>query len=187
MKIEDLKIDVMEGVYNPAEDSYLLIKSIVATRGEEALDMGCGSGIVALHLAKNGCRVTAADINSTAVENTRKNAEMNNFEIECLESDLFSRIEGKFDLIAFNPPYLPTSGEDIAWDGGRGGMEIIERFLEDAWKYLKKEGRIYMIVSSLTSMEKLMDKFGGKYSFYKISEERYFFESLMVYEISLKG
>ncbi|MCD6447750.1 MAG: methyltransferase, partial [Thermoplasmata archaeon] len=61
-----LKIKVFEGVYEPAEDSYLLIKAIEAEGRKKALDMGCGCGIIALHLAKNGCDVTAADINDKA-------------------------------------------------------------------------------------------------------------------------
>ncbi|HHH80187.1 MAG TPA: methyltransferase domain-containing protein, partial [Thermoplasmatales archaeon] len=72
-----IKIDVKEGVYNPAEDSYLLINALEVEEGEKTLDMGCGTGILALHLSKNKCLVTACDINNKAVENTRINAEKN--------------------------------------------------------------------------------------------------------------
>ena len=182
-----IEMRVMEGVYNPAEDSYLLIKSIEVRGREEALDMGCGSGVVALHLARNGCSVIAADINERAVENTRMNAMLNRFDIKCIRSNLFSHVDKKFDIIAFNPPYLPTEQEDIAWDGGRNGTEIIEKFLHDAWKHLKENGRIYLVVSSLTGMEGVIKKFGGRYVFRKVMEESYFFEKLMVYEIKSKG
>ena len=101
----EIKIEVMEGVYEPEEDSYLLIESI-KIEGRKVLDMGCGCGIVALHLAKNGCDVVAVDLDKKAVENTIKNAEMNGLKIRCFKSDLFENINEKFDMIVFNPPYL---------------------------------------------------------------------------------
>ncbi len=180
-----LKIKVFEGVYEPAEDSYLLIKAIEAGARKKALDMGCGCGIIALHLAKNGCVVTAADINDGAVENTRQNAEMNRLEIKCIKSDLFSNIDDKFDLIAFNPPYLPTSGEDRAWDGGKEGMEVIRRFLKEAGNYLTKGGVIYIILSSLNDVKKLCREF-PQYEFKKIAEEKFFFERIYAYKLLMK-
>ena len=181
-----IKIDVKEGVYNPAEDSYLLVKAIIAKAGEKTLDMGCGSGIVALHLAKNKCVVTACDINKKAVENTRINAEKNHLKIKVLESDLFSNIKEKFDVITFNPPYLPTRGEDYAWDGGDGGVETIERFLQDAVNHLHPNGRVYLVMSSLTDREKVVKNFSNVYDFKVKKVENLFFEKLFAYEITLR-
>ena len=181
-----IKLEVMDGVYNPAEDSYLLIKGIEVRGDEKVLDMGCGSGVVAIHLAKAGCRVTAADINKRAVENTRKNAMINGLSIKCVRSNLFSDIEEKFDIIVFNPPYLPTEGEDIAWDGGENGTRIIEKFLEDAHRHLTGNGKIYMVASSLTGMDSIMKKFGEIYEFRERMKESYFFEKIILYEIVLR-
>ncbi len=177
----DIKIEIMEGVYKPEEDSYLLISSI-EINGKKALDMGCGCGIIALHLAKNGCEVVAVDINEKAVENTIKNARINQINLRCFKSNLFSNINEKFDMIAFNPPYLPTKNEDIAWDGGKNGKEIIEKFLREAKNYLNKDGVIYMVMNSLNKVDKIIKKF-RKYEFEKISEKRFFFEVIYVYRI----
>ncbi len=182
---KSLKIEVFNGVYEPAGDSYLLIKAIEVKKGKKALDMGCGCGIVALHLASYGCNVMAADINEKAVENTRYNAARNGLELKCIKSDLFSSIEEKFDLIAFNPPYLPTKGEDISWDGGKEGMEVIKRFLNEAWRYLRKGGVIYIILSSLNNVEKLQRSFDF-YKFEKIAEEKFFFERIYAYKLLMK-
>ena len=178
-----LKIDVHDGIYKPAEDSYLLIKAIEAEGAERALDMGCGCGIVALHLARQGCRVTAVDINEHAVKNTKINAEKNGLAIRVVTSDLFSEIEGTFDLITFNPPYLPTENEDIAWDGGREGIAVMMRFLRDAHPYLSENGRIYMVMSSRGNISKLMKMFSGMYRFTEVAQKSFFFERLYVYLI----
>ncbi|MBC7081673.1 MAG: methyltransferase [Thermoplasmatales archaeon] len=186
MEISDeIKIEFMEGVYKPEEDSYLLLRSIEIS-GRKALDMGCGCGIIALHLAKNGCDVVAVDINEKAVENTIRNAKINGINLRCFKSDLFEDINEKFDMITFNPPYLPTKKEDVAWDGGKDGKEIIEKFLKEAKNYLNKGGVIYMVMSSFNKIEKIIGKF-REYEFEKISEKRFFFEAIYVYKIKLKS
>ncbi len=188
MKIDaNLKIDVLDGVYKPAEDSYLLIKAIEVEGKEKALDMGCGTGIVALHLAKYGCDVTAADVNEKAIENTKINAEKNGFKIRCVKSNLFSNIKEKFDLIVFNPPYLPTKNENIAWDGGKGGVEIIKEFLKQARNHLNKNGKIYMVMSSLTDIKTLKEDFKNIYDFKEVAKEKFFFEKLCAFVINPKS
>ncbi len=183
MKIDpSIKIEVHDGVYEPAEDSYLLIKSIEVKGNEKVLDMGCGCGIIALHLAKKGCNVVAVDINEKAVENTAINAKKNGLKIKCMKSDLFSNIHEKFDLIVFNPPYLPTKNENIAWNGGKEGIEVIRKFLSRAYKYGKK---IYIVMSSLCNIEAIKREFKSIYKFEEIAKENFFFEKLFVYKLSL--
>lgn len=179
MKIDSsIKILVNKGVYNPAEDSYLLIKAVETREGEKTLDMGCGSGITALHLAKHGCIVTACDIKNEAVENTKVNAKRNRLNMKVFKSDLFSDVEGKFDVITFNPPYLPIEGEDSAWDGGKGGIEVINRFLEEAVNHLNSNGRIYLVMSSFTDRGKMLRDFEEVYEFSIVAEQSFFFEKL---------
>ena len=185
MKINSkIRIKRLEGVYEPAEDSYLLIRAIKVRKGNRVLDMGCGTGIVAIYLAKAGCDVTAVDINERALENTRENAKINEAEIKVVRSDLFSNVDGKFDVIVFNPPYLPTENEDIAWDGGREGIEIIVSFLEHAKEYLKRKGSIYLVMSSLDNIDKVLRKFGNIYRFSMAATEKFFFEKLFVYKLT---
>ena len=174
-----IKIKVFDGVYKPAEDSYLLIESIDAKDCKKALDMGCGTGIVALHLAKF-CSVVAVDVNEKAVENTIYNARLNGIELKVVKSNLFSNIYEKFDIIAFNPPYLPTKGEDIAWDGGKHGIEVLKKFFKSAWRYLNENGRIYFIASSLSGIDRLIKKF-PVYEFKKLEERAFFFEKIYAY------
>ncbi len=181
-----LKIYVEDGVYEPAEDSYLLIKALEVKGNEKILDMGTGCGIIALHLAKKGCKVVAVDINEKAIENAKKNAKANGLKIDFRKSNLFEAINEKFDLIVFNPPYLPTKGEDLAWDGGRDGIEIIKKFLEDAKNYLERDGMIYIVLSSLCNIEKLKKLFEKKYKFEEVLKQNFFFERLCVYRLTLK-
>ena len=180
-----LKIHVEKGVYEPAEDSYLLIKALEIKGNENVLDMGTGCGIIALHLAKKGCRVVAVDINEKAIENAKKNAKANGLKIDFRKSNLFEAINEKFDIIVFNPPYLPTKGEDLAWDGGKDGIEVVRKFLKKAKKYLEKNGSIYIILSSLSNIKALKEEF-KEYEFEEIAKESFFFERLYAYKITLK-
>ena len=106
--------------------------------------MGTGAGILALEAAKHAEEIVAVDINSEAVEQVKKTK---NKKIKAIQSDLFDNIDGKFDLIIFNPPYLPDDPEvkDIALDGGPEGYEFIERFLKKTKPYLKEDGKILLL------------------------------------------
>ncbi len=134
-------------IYDPSEDSALLVGEILSGKysGETACDMGTGSGIVAKALAKFFGRVVAVDINPRARESfSWEDAE----KISFVESDMFSKVrKEKFDLIAFNSPYLPGF-EDRRWSCGDG--EVLVRFLSDAKEFLSETGEILFLVSSLT-------------------------------------
>lgn len=175
-------------MYEPREDSFLLLKNLkkylkkYIHKGDIVLDMGCGSGILARETARYARKVVAADIDKELItELERKNK---NKKINFVFSDLFSHITDKFDLIIFNPPYLPSKNikhQDI--DGGKKGTEIIERFLKEAREHLKENGKILILVSSLNkNIEELFSSYG--YSYKKIGEQKFFFEKLFVYELS---
>jgi len=181
-----IKIRVLPGVYPPSDDSYLLIESIDLDNHRKALDMGCGTGIIALHLAKQGLDVTAVDISERAIENTLINSKMNRIKLQIIRSDLFENVNDKYDLITFNPPYLPTSNEDPSWDGGDRGIEIIDRFFADAYRYLEKEGEIYIIASSLTDMKLVEEKYSDTYKFDVIGKKHIFFEDIISYRILIR-
>ncbi|MBU4189759.1 MAG: methyltransferase [Candidatus Thermoplasmatota archaeon] len=174
-------------VYKPSDDTFLMLKNIKIRNGENVLDMGTGSGIIGIHSAKLGANVTCADINPYAVELAEENAGLNNVDIKVVESDLFERIKGKFDVIVFNPPYLPTSNDEriddeinFAWDGGKEGSQVIVGFLRNFKRYLKKDGRCYLLVSSLNKKAlKRIEELDGKL----IGEKKLFFESLRVFQL----
>ena len=185
MKIDTtLKITVHEDVYPPAEDSYFLIRCIQVNK-EKILDMGTGTGIIALHMAQQGAQVTATDIKRDAIINTLENARLNDIEIQVIQSDLFSKINDCFDVITFNPPYLPHSfPRDASWDGGCKGIEVAVEFLRDARHYLQKRGRIYMLLSTLGDIDKLITQHQDQYRFHLIDTLPLFFEQLKVFEIT---
>jgi release factor glutamine methyltransferase len=170
-------------IYDPAEDSYLLQKQVekFSNKGMKILDVGTGSGIQAQTAKKQGAEVLALDINPECVKHCRK------LNINTIQSDLFENIKDKFDLIIFNPPYLPEEPlepEDsrFATTGGKRGNEILERFLKEVKGYLNKEGKALILFSSLTpDVDKIIRE--NNLKFKKLSEEKIPFEKLFVYLI----
>jgi release factor glutamine methyltransferase len=166
-------------IYEPAEDSYLLQKQVkkFVKKGMKVLDMGTGSGIQALTVFKLDAQVVAVDINPECVEQVSK------LGIKTIESDLFQNIKEKFDLIIFNPPYLPLDEREpkdsqLSTTGGKTGSEVLNDFLKKAKDYLEKDGKILIVVSSLTKGIKKHD-----YHFTKLSEQKIPDEILIVYLI----
>ena len=168
-------------IYEPAEDSFLLQKYVEKYAFGKVLDIGSGSGIQAESALKKTKNVLSVDINKEAVKLLKKKG------IKVIYSDLFSNVKGKFDLIIFNPPYLPEEKlEDLetklVTTGGKYGYEILERFFKNAKKFLNKNGKILIVFSSLT-IKKKVDSLVKKYGFkFKLLEEKgLFFERLYVY------
>lgn len=186
-----IQIETCPGVYAPAEDSFLLLSAVRVSEGQHVLEMGCGTGMIALHCAKAGCRVTAADISQDAVENARMNAAMNSLDLDVVRSDLFGNVRGKFDVIIFNPPYLSSRGSECLSGqekqplvGGEGGHEISVLFLEQAKAHLAEAGIIYLLTSS-ESEAGVLERAGEMFSAKKVAEKRIFFETLAVHEMKM--
>ncbi len=176
----------MGSVYKPAEDSYMLQRHVERLVCGSVLDVGTGSGIQAVTAAKKGdvSRVLAADINPEAIEAAlwRASEEGVLGKVKFAVSDLFDSVEGVFDWIIFNPPYLPSEGglADPAWDGGEGGFETTERFLRDAGKHLAEGGSILLIYSSETGLR--VGDYG--YEWEVLEEMPLFFERLYCARLS---
>lgn len=169
-------------MYAPREDSFLLLKHVKSYSHGDVLDMGTGSGILAKEAAKYANNVIACDIDINVISALKKNALSKN--ISLINSNLFSNIKGKFNLIIFNPPYLPSSKivhKDI--EGGKNGTQVIAKFLKQAKSHLKKDGKILLLTSSLNKgIENIFKQY--RYQFKKIDQEPLFFEKLYVYELS---
>ncbi len=153
------------------------------------LEVGCGSGIVSIHAAKEGARVTSVDINPKAVELTKKNAAKMEAPIDAVFlSDLFENVEGRFDRILFNLPYLPVEEGEVegmiskAWAGGPDGMGPFPRLVEECPSYLNPGGKLVVVVSSLMDQAKLREVIGDR-PIKVLATESYFFEKLKVLEI----
>jgi release factor glutamine methyltransferase len=173
-------------IYTPKEDSFFLAKQLekflkTKDKNIKVLDMGTGSGILAETALKSGIHkknILAVDINPEAVKKLTARG------IKSIHSDLFSEVKKKFDLVVFNPPYLPQHRYDKEKDttGGKKGDETIIRFLKQVNKYLKKDGAVLLLLSSLTPRKKI-DKELQEQNLKKrkLAEKKLFFEKLEVW------
>jgi len=173
-------------IYEPREDTFLILKEIKRYAKGRVLDMGTGSGVLAIEAARKAKNVIGADINKKALDYARKKSTgIKN--IKFVHSDLFKNIKGKFDLIIFNPPYLPEEKGEDKWtrlqvSGGKKGHEVLERFFEKANDYLTRDGKILVLFSSLTNKEKVHEILGDySFNYQKLAEESFDFEKLFVY------
>jgi release factor glutamine methyltransferase len=177
-------------VYVPAEDTMLLVNNLTVKKNDRVLEIGTGSGYVSLIAARDAKIVVGTDINIHAVKLAKLNAKLNNAtNVDFVLGDLFGPIGERFDLVLINPPYLPRMNEtshsviDSAWNGGRNGREVSDRFLKEIEKYLSGSGRILMIQSSISDHERTLKILLAKgFEASTIAEERIFFETLYLIE-----
>ena len=184
----NIRIESDPDVYPPSDDSILFIQSLDVKEGERILEIGCGSGVVSIHCARNGCEVICGDINPKAVELTRRNAGINGVSLDVHETDVYSDISGRFDTILFNLPYLPVDEDGLlarSWSGGPDGLGPLPDLLEGAPDHLTEDGRIVVVISSLMDTQALWDLLDN-YDVRTIGELKLFFEKLAVLEIRLK-
>ena len=173
----------MGGVYRPAEDSMLLLRHAQARLHGSVLDMGTGSGVLAVAAAQKPEveRVVAVDIDPDAIVLARRRTEESGVSdgIEFRIGDFFEGMDGeRFDFILFNPPYLPSEEpiDEASWSGGEGGGEVIRSFLDAADGHLKPGGAIIMVLSSQTGLD--FEEVEEKYSVNVLEELPLFFERL---------
>ncbi len=170
-------------VYRPSEDSRLLLESIVLERDERFLEVGTGTGLIALHAARRG-RAVATDANREAVLLARLNACRNALSLDVVRTNLAAGVRGPFDVVAFNPPYLegrPREELDRAWAGGKEGGEVALRFLKDLPRLLARTGRAYLLLSRANRAARTYAE--SAFEVRVVSTKRLFFEDLDVLEI----
>jgi HemK-related putative methylase len=182
-------------VYQPAEDSALLADAISEQGHGRLLELGTGSGWVAIKSAEEVDSITevvASDLNPYACHAAAQRAVSSDkaaVPISIVQGDLLTPFAANtFDTIAFNPPYLPTD-PDAEWDdwmecalsGGRSGREVIESFIDTLARVLTPDGTGIVLISSLTGYEMVtehIERAGFRHSV--IIEESYPFETLSV-------
>ncbi|WP_369214733.1 HemK2/MTQ2 family protein methyltransferase [Streptomyces flavofungini] len=151
------------GVYAPQYDTELLTRALrrEAVEGATVLDLGTGSGALAVAAARLGGRVTALDISWRAVLTARLNARLAGQSVTVHRGDLTTAIpEGPFDFLISNPPYvpspspvLPRRGLARAWDGGPCGRSVVDRVCEAAPGALREGGTLLMVHSALCDVD----------------------------------
>ncbi|MEK6819381.1 MAG: HemK2/MTQ2 family protein methyltransferase [Nanoarchaeota archaeon] len=176
-------------IYAPSEDSELLAEQVKKfAKNKKVLDLGSGSGIQAETAISSGAfSVLASDIDQDSIKLLKSK------NILCIKSDLFSKINEKFDLVIFNPPYLPEDKKEDteskrATTGGKKGDEIILGFIKNLKKHLNKNAFALLLISSLTPKNKIKKEIKEQSLSYEIlSEKKLFFEALEVWKIEVKG
>ena len=186
----DFIINTHENVYVPAEDSYLLAENLDIEYGKSVLEIGTGSGIVAMYASKLTDKVTATDINFDAIMLAESNFKANNIDnIELIFGNLFEPIkERKFDVILFNTPYLPTEEGEVlddnlnyAFDGGLNGRKVIDLFLNEVKNHLNDGGIVQLIQSSLSDNDETLNRLDELGFIAEIAKkEHYFFEDIVL-------
>lgn len=154
-----LKVD--ERVLIPRPETEELVDLILTENPEKnlkVLDIGTGSGAIALALAKNRLDwlVTAADISQDALDLSLENASVQNLNLSFIKSDCFSEISSKYDIIVSNPPYISREDQTevdlnvlhsephLALFADEDGLAIYRRIAEDSKDYLNDGGKIYL-------------------------------------------
>ena len=185
MKMEN---NLKNDVYSPQDDSYLLLEAIKEIRGKYALEIGCGSGVILESLIKRVEFVIGSDINYEAIITTnnriKKSGLLNKVElVQCNSASAFKNCI--FDIVVFNPPYLPSDGDmDISVSGGKKGIELTIKWVLEAKKVLKPKGKIYFVSSSLSHQNELINYCNSAGFFIrKIVSKKLFFEELTIFEI----
>jgi len=185
----------MDTIYQPHEDSFLMqevLRKLVFEKKVKlgrVLDIGTGTGILAFEIAKMAKHIDAVDINPSALDFVKKKIKELAFNnIDVFYSDLFTNIKHKYDLIIFNPPYLPASEELDVYNlhkldiiGGKTGSEIICKFLKQAKNFLTQNGKILFCCSSLGNTKAIENELKQGYDYEVLARKKLFFEELFVY------
>lgn len=151
---------VYKNTFWPFRDSQPLVKNFKIKKGEHVLDMGTGSGVIAIFACYRGAeKVVAVDINPAAIKSTRHNAKMHGFEkmIVVKRSNLFENIgKEQFDVITANLPFRNKRAHDVVaksqWDTG---LKTNKQFFKEVRKHLRPKGRIYFAQSNFGAIEEI--------------------------------
>ena len=150
---------VNEHVLVPRQDTEVLVETVLEEMKPEAdvLDMCVGSGCIILSLARlgKGVRGTGVDISEEALKVATKNREKLAVDVALIQSDLFENVQGQFDVIVSNPPYIRTAVIEelkeevkfhdpyIALDGKEDGLHFYRKIVDESRRFLKQNGKLY--------------------------------------------
>jgi release factor glutamine methyltransferase len=160
------------GVYAPQYDTRILTSALYREPigpGTDVLDVGTGTGALALHAARRGARVTAVDISWAAVWTTRLNALLTRQRVTVRHRDLTTAVRGHtYDLVISNPPYVPSPsdgprrrGRARAWDAGADGRALLDLICDTAPGSLRADGVLLLVQSALSGTDATLDRLTG--------------------------
>jgi release factor glutamine methyltransferase len=162
---QDIRLIRLPGVFRPRSDSWMLAEHVrrIVRPGDDVLELCSGTGLTAIAAARAGAReVTALDVSRRAVATARLNGLVNRCLVSGKRGDLYAAVAGRrFDVIAANPPYVPTEdqreppggGPRRALDAGIDGRALIERIVAAAPEHLRPGGRLVMVHSSVCGID----------------------------------
>lgn len=148
---------VNEHVLIPRQETEILVEeALKCCKGKRVLDICTGSGCIAITISKEGApsEVVAVDISTDALEVAKQNGKTLEADVTFIYSDLYQHVEGRYDVIVSNPPYIKTSEIKelmpevrlhepmLALDGMEDGLVFYRRIIDDAKNYLNPDGRI---------------------------------------------
>ena len=195
---QEIELILDDSVFIPSpHGSSALGSSVRINPGETVLDIGTGTGLLAIFAAKLGGKVTAVDIMPEAIELARKNAEKNNVAIDVFFGNLFSPVQGSiYDVIIANVPQENLSPDIInsfspekviGMHGGEKGNEILLRVLYSAAAFMHKKSRLYVAVYSMsdfrTSLREITKRYHAELlNFYTGPVKDFVYSDILYYE-----
>jgi len=166
--------------YLPAEDTYLLRDSLERFSGRSCLEIGFGSGAVLESASKRFSHAVGTDV----MDLQDAKLALGSGELVLADRAACFR-EGIFELVFFNPPYVPSAQiEDVTVDGGPSGIDVAVSFLEDALRVLEKDGTIVALLSDEGDVAAFLshcEDLGLEVE--SVAEKRVFYEKLSVFTI----
>ncbi|WP_328473609.1 HemK2/MTQ2 family protein methyltransferase [Streptomyces sp. NBC_00448] len=157
------KVWALPGVYTPQADTRLLgraLRAEEALAGADVLEIGTGSGALAVLAARMGARVAATDVSWRAVMSARANAVLQRQRVRVRRGDLAGPAGGRtYDMVVTNPPYVPSpqsrppAGAARAWDAGNDGRHVVDRVCSHAPALLRPAGVLLMVHSGLCGVD----------------------------------
>lgn len=186
-EVAGIKLLRAKDVYWPAEDSLLMLDALrsLELRGRSCLDLGTGTGILAIEMAMKGCWTTASEISLDSCLLAKRNFLLNGVCVEVVRGSLTRHFRDlAFDLISFNPPYLPLKNESEQWAGGESGRELIDALLTDLLRLLRSEGIALILHADFNDPELTIERaevLGMRAAIVK--RRRLAFHELMVVEL----
>ncbi|HEX7846700.1 MAG TPA: HemK2/MTQ2 family protein methyltransferase [Chitinophagaceae bacterium] len=190
-----ISLEISSQVFHPGFffSTQLLLQYVsnLSLEGKSFLELGAGSGLIAMQAAKKQAKVTASDINPVAIEYLKKNSSKNNIRLDIIQSDLFAEIQEQvFDIIAINPPYYkkqPQSLLDHAWFCGENG-EYFDQLFKQLPSYINESTAVIMVLCDGCDIE-MIKGFAekNKFSLRLLQTKQSILEKNFVFKIEKAG